>query len=365
MKAHFYLIVLAVLAFSCRKEQPVPAAGPEVPENTGPVVFTVNVDGLQLREAPGPQGKVLQGLKLGEALTDLGEVSDFTTAVRLRGVAFDEPWIKVRTESGKEGWVYGGGLSFESIQEGKRTALLLEKRLQTFFGAELAKRIEDYREKSSAAGTAAELADVFLRSQKLRDQLNTRLEKGIQITDTGELPDLFWLNASIPGYVPQLVAEGTMYTLFADYGAWARRAASTRGQEDDDFFALCLQFFPEDSIEYFFPSYFIQTWDYGGHSLLGRGTHKQLLSGLDRLYRAKSPFMPALLELKAGIVDDITLAEQSFWEKQDAAVRELEAILSADYALLDKTDKAGLQVRLEQLRDPDRNKIQMNQQSGQ
>ncbi|MBK7338543.1 MAG: hypothetical protein IPJ00_21435 [Saprospirales bacterium] len=66
-----------------------------------------------------------------------------------------------------------------------------------------------------------------------------------------------------------MVAEGTVYTLFADYGAWRRRAEETEGKEDDAFFDLCIRFFPEDSIAYFFPAYFIQTWDYGGTACWG------------------------------------------------------------------------------------------------
>ncbi|MBK6950278.1 MAG: SH3 domain-containing protein [Haliscomenobacter sp.] len=99
MKNHLLLLSFVFWAgFSCRKQAPAPESPAEL--ETVVDVFTVNVDGLQLRAAPGPEGKVIRGLQLGERLTDLGEVSDFTTAVQLRGIAFNEPWLKVKTERG-------------------------------------------------------------------------------------------------------------------------------------------------------------------------------------------------------------------------------------------------------------------------
>ncbi len=353
-----FLVFWAV--FSCRKQAsaPAPTAAPEEVVD----VFTVNVDGLQLREAPGPEGKVIRGLKLGESLTDLREVSDFTTPVQLRGIAFNEPWLKVKTGKGEEGWVYGGALSFSS--RGKMASVLLEKRLQTFFGEAVARRIDAFRSDWETVSSSNALSACFLESAGLKDALNARLESGIQIRDSGELPDLFWLESAIPGYIPQLVAEGSVYTLFADYGEWRRKAEETDGKEDDAFFDLCIRFFPEDSIAYYFPAYFIQTWDYGGHSLLGRGIHRQLLSGLDRLFREKSPFTPEILRMKTDLVNDITAAEGTYWEKQEAIIEELEGILEAKYPVLDQSDRTALSVRLKQFREPEKFGIATNQQSG-
>ncbi|MBV6427985.1 MAG: hypothetical protein KIPDCIKN_02508 [Haliscomenobacter sp.] len=361
MKNSILLLLLVFWAgFSCRKQAPAPAS-PSEPE-TVVDVFTVNVDGLQLRATPGPEGKTIRGLQLGESLTDLGEVSDFTTPVQLRGIAFNEPWLKIKTSKGEEGWVYGGALSFSS--RGKSASVLLKKRLQTFFGEEVAQRIDAFRTDWETVSSSNALSACFLESAELKDELNAKLESGIQIRDSGELPDLFWLETAIPGHIPQLVAEGTVYTLFADYGAWRRRAEETEGKEDDAFFDLCIRFFPEDSIAYFFPAYFIQTWDYGGHSLLGRGIHRQLLSGLDRLFREKSPFTPEILRMKTDLVNDITAAEGTYWEKQDAIIRELEGILEAQYPILDKADRAALSTRLKQFQTPEKFSILLNQQSG-
>ena len=361
MKNYLLLLPFVLWAgFSCRKQAAVPEPS-AVPEAIADV-FTVNVDGLQLRAAPGPEGKVIRGLKLGESLTDMGEVSDFTTAVQLRGIAFNEPWLKVKTGKEEEGWVYGGALSFSS--KGKSASVLLKKRLQTFFGEPLAQQIDAFRSDCETVSSSDALAACFLESAGLIDKLNAKLESGIQIRDSGELPDLFWLERAIPGYIPQLVAEGTIYTLFADYGSWRRKAEETEGKEDDAFFDLCIRFFPEDSIAYFFPTYFIQTWDYGGHSLLGRGIHRQLLSGLDRLFREKSPFTPEILRMKTDLVNDITSAEGTYWEKQEAIIQELQGILEAKYPILDKADLAALSTRLKQFGAPEKYGLVLNQQSG-
>ena len=39
-----------------------------------------------------------------------GEKTDFTQKINLRGVAYDEPWMKVITAEDKVGWVYAGGV---------------------------------------------------------------------------------------------------------------------------------------------------------------------------------------------------------------------------------------------------------------
>ena len=36
----------------------------------------------------------------------------FTEKINLRGTTYDEPWLKVQTQEGQIGWVYGGGVKF-------------------------------------------------------------------------------------------------------------------------------------------------------------------------------------------------------------------------------------------------------------
>ena len=68
------------------------------------------VDKLRLRAQPDTKSKVVAELKEGSLLDYLFEKTDFTQKITLRGKAYDEPWYKIRTAEGIEGWVYGGGV---------------------------------------------------------------------------------------------------------------------------------------------------------------------------------------------------------------------------------------------------------------
>ncbi|MEM9916651.1 MAG: SH3 domain-containing protein [Bacteroidota bacterium] len=70
------------------------------------------VEKLRLRAEPDTRGDILAELKEGEQLTYLNEKTPATEKVSLRGQIYDEPWLKVRNQSGITGWVYGGGVKF-------------------------------------------------------------------------------------------------------------------------------------------------------------------------------------------------------------------------------------------------------------
>lgn len=73
------------------------------------------VNELRMREEPSTNSPIVVTLKEGEPLDFSGERSDFTEKISLRGTLFEEPWLKVSTKSGKEGWVYGGGVKFYKV----------------------------------------------------------------------------------------------------------------------------------------------------------------------------------------------------------------------------------------------------------
>ena len=75
-----------------------------------PIQYYCWVDKLRLREQPDTKSKVVGELSEGSLLTYQHEKTDFTQKITLRGKAYDEPWYKVRTTEGIEGWVYGGGV---------------------------------------------------------------------------------------------------------------------------------------------------------------------------------------------------------------------------------------------------------------
>ena len=326
--------------------------------------LVVGLEGLYLRAVPGPEGSPLRALPVGTPLEDLERVSRFTTRITLQGRAMNEPWLYVRTDDGTEGWVYGGVLHFVDLPEERRQALLRRKRLAALFDASFADSLAAYRALYEAATTDTALQRAYRRGRHLRETLVEGLQQRAPAETSEELPDLFWLSAFFPGFVPQRVAEGTDYYFFADYGDWLQRAHRTGGKADDAYFELCVAAFPEDSIEYFYPAWTIQTWDYGGHSLLGRGIHRSLLRQADRRLAGDSPFAAEVQTFVDQLIDDITAPQNSYWEDTSLIVRELEEILTDSIACLKPRDQIALEGRLEQFRAPNAYDLRVNLRAG-
>lgn len=72
----------------------------------------VVIDKLKLRKAPGLKSEVITELPLFELVYFLNEQTDSTYEVNLGRMIVKEPYMKIRTRKGQEGWVYGAGLSY-------------------------------------------------------------------------------------------------------------------------------------------------------------------------------------------------------------------------------------------------------------
>lgn len=373
MKRILCLLVISALGiWSCQSDRvdsdppaAVPAQEPSVDlAKKEQVTFVVNIDRLRMRETAGEKGKVVKELEKGTILYDEGEVSDFTTRIKLRGITFDEPWLKVSTADNTLGWIYAGAIHLGTTPDSELGKILREKRLINLFGQEGADRMRAYRADFHSMTTAKEVLETYQTGRKIREEFVDQLEEKIDAYNTSVQPDLFWLEEALPGFVPQLVAEGTVYYLFEDYRQWIEKAKATQELVDDQFVEFKIQAFPMDSVEYFFSAWQIQTWDYGGSSLLGRGFHFALLQAANQLVEQKHPLQGEILEVKRSIVEDILQPANTFWESQEKVLIEVDNILQADLSILDKNDRIALQARREQFTDPKANEIKMNERSG-
>jgi tetratricopeptide (TPR) repeat protein len=70
------------------------------------------VDELRIRQQPHADAKVVEGLDEGERATWLAQSNSRYTS-SLRGQTLTAPWYRVRSAQGIEGWVFGGGVTFE------------------------------------------------------------------------------------------------------------------------------------------------------------------------------------------------------------------------------------------------------------
>ena len=336
----------------------------ETASSADPLTLTVNIDHFRMRDKPGLDGDVLATFDKGDRLTDMGEMSSFTTRIKLRGIWFNEPWLKVKSRDGKTGWVYAGGLHFD-MDTGERLAQkLMEKRLENLFGNSLAKDIMTYRTNYAQVKEASEFAEIYRSGIELRDTLNSILEDKIDPPSLDKTPDLYWLEEAMPGYITQLVAEGTVYYLFQDYQKLGQLAKRTKGQDDDEFITLQYSVHPLDSIEYFFPAWIIQTWDYGGHSELGKGVHNKLLKKANLLMANGTIFEAELIDLKDRLLDDIFSKHQTYWQSKASILKELDEILKERYGIFSEEELKAIEERRNAFENADAEGIKVNVRAG-
>jgi hypothetical protein len=332
-------------------------------DNT-PLIFYTLLENTRLRDAPGTEGKEIMQLAKDTPLTDMGEVSSFSTAITLQGVAYNEPWLKVRAPDGRLGWIFAGAVRFDTNNQNETTKLLINKRLQSFFGKKLTLNIQHYQENYANTNTDAAFANTYAQGAQLRDTIATIFASKVLIDNQRNLPDLFWMNAALPGYIPQLAAEGTSYWLFADYHTWLAKAQQTEGKQDNDFVKVCLAVYASDSIEFFFPSWKIQTTDYEASSELGKGIHSRIFDQIELTLKNSPLFKPQLLVFKDKLIDDITNKNITYWQDKNLIIKELDVILEKKYSFLNESEKIALRTRRQQFETPVENEIRVNVRSG-
>lgn len=72
----------------------------------------VTIDNLAMRKGPGLNFEIITRLKLYEEVGYMNEVTLTRDTIELGTVTAVEPWIKIRNEKGRDGWVYGAGVDY-------------------------------------------------------------------------------------------------------------------------------------------------------------------------------------------------------------------------------------------------------------
>jgi len=76
----------------------------------------VTIDGLKMRKTPGLKGDLVTKLELYEPVFFLNQKSEKTEELSLGYEKVTDHWVKVRTQSGKEGWVFGAGVHYYKMK---------------------------------------------------------------------------------------------------------------------------------------------------------------------------------------------------------------------------------------------------------
>jgi len=75
-------------------------------------ILYVVLDGLKLRKGPHLDSSIVRTIPINKEVYFLNDVTKFKQEINLGDRVAFEPWIKVRTYSGHEGWVYGAGVNY-------------------------------------------------------------------------------------------------------------------------------------------------------------------------------------------------------------------------------------------------------------
>ncbi|MFT5833578.1 MAG: hypothetical protein ACI97N_001206 [Cognaticolwellia sp.] len=331
----------------------------EIAESKESIELEVIVDNVRIRDAAGLKGKEVTRLAKKSKVIFNGEFSDFTDKIKLRGIQYDDPWLKISTAKGAEGWIYGGSVKFDANEAEKELySQLITKRMTKFFGTKAVFEIEQYQKSYKAAKTEREFALVYRSGKKLLDKLNEEFIEFFEVENfDSDYPDLFWIDDPIPAMTLGLVAEGTMYQLFTNIEDLNKKAVATKGSLDDDFTEILKDYYDGD-IAYYFPVFYLQTWDYGGYSLLGQGKHKAILNRLEKLAIQGNLFTPEIKKLKSRLLEDITSGEE-YGEKPETILKELDEIINKKYSIITAAETMTLKNRRPMFEDSEKYEIQL------
>ena len=111
----YSLIALVLLAFSIgscgsKKVSPNDANSSIIDSNAQQELF-VWVENARIRKEPDLNAEVIAEIKGGEKLMLTSKETKNKIKVKLRGVEFEDVWVKVKTNDEKEGWIFKGMLT--------------------------------------------------------------------------------------------------------------------------------------------------------------------------------------------------------------------------------------------------------------
>ena len=365
VKYFIFLLSLLILFCNCgnNKKDDLDKTLKMLPQDTL-TRMVVAVNNLNLRGGPGNDQPSVEALKKGTTLETTGAISPLKTSILIRGVQREEPWIEVRTPEGVKGWIFGGGVKIEGAQNTPVASVLRKERLSNFFDPEKTRQILQYRTDFFALENPRDFENVFIRGTILRDSLVNTIREKIEIMDHENLPDLSWLEDAMPGFALGMIAEGTSYYLFQDYGKMKLLAKETTDMEDDRFFEFISLVNSGEDIEDFYPIWFEQTWDYGGFSLLGTGKHLLALDNMEQLMAEQQLFSNPILKLKMKLLSDILYSPSgAYSESAEKIIEEIDAILSKNFKILSVLEKNNLEKRKTHFLDPTKYGLKLNLKS--
>ncbi|CAA6809890.1 MAG: Unknown protein [uncultured Aureispira sp.] len=379
MKNRTLYLLLIVLIYSfgaCQNETPKPPTPIESSDSTvlpKPSPQIISIDGRPIslvvitrqaiiRVAPSIEAAEIARRSKGDSLLFTNRISQFNTAMKLEGVAYNEPWLRVILEGNTMGWVYGACINFDATEQEQLKEKVLDQRAVTLFGASLAQQMAAYQKEVASASTLPAFRTLYSRAKILKEGLEQQM--ALHVKGAQELPDFFWLNELMDGLLVHYIEAENKYYLFKDLRVWQTISQQTMATEDDKFVAVLLAAYPSDSIAFYFYGWELPVDSTTMCSLLGSNIHSQVLDKIEVALDSNGYFNTEIEDLKQALIDDIAVAEQ-YWLPLEPIQEELNQIIQKEYSFLSSGDRIALKTRRQLLQKHVENNIALNLFEGQ
>lgn len=333
-----------------------------VKTNGQPVLLVTTTEESILRVAPDFTAKEIKRIPKNDTLIYVNEISAESVKMKLDGVEYEEPWLKViTTDNNQELWIFGACVRFDGINNQELRELVFTKRLGKLFGDKICREVMTYHREMQDVQTVPAFKKLYTQGNDLRKDLEVYINEHVAKSNSELLPDFFWLDATFAGFLVSYPPQTNEYRIFRDFKHWQKLAQQTPNNGDDLFIEVMLQAYSSDSTEFIF-----QDWRYElptgeAYSLLGQGVHTKVLDKI-QIALAKDSlnyFQKDLLAIKDLLIDDISLSTH-YWSPKESIVEELQEILARKYPFISGNNRVELQARLKMLQNPEKNNISTN-----
>lgn len=332
---------------------------PKILKTTGqPIGLVVATQQAIIRAAPSLTAKEMKRAEKGDSLLYMNEATDITTKIKLEGIEYDEPWLKVIWATNQTGWVYGGCIRFEGLSHQQLNQLVLQRRIRKFFGGTLSDKLIIYQKEIQDLQTLPAFKMMADRAVDIKDSLSAQMNLLLSASDSDTIPDFFWLNDAFPGFLVHYI-DGKGYRLYKDYKQWLRFAQKTPATADDALVDVYFSVYNTDSVEYT-----VQDWQWATPegdlcSVIGKGVHLEIMEKIHTVMQQSPYFEEELMDIKQQLVNDI--AESTcYWASWKEIAKEIDAILAKNYGFISSSNLIALKTRKKLLQDHKEKNIRLN-----
>jgi hypothetical protein len=271
-------------------------------------------------------------------------------------------WYKIKSSHlVDEGYVHSSFVLKGTNAENFNKSITFESQMefikQIFSDDEINSIVSLYRTMNEVK-TESDFAKFYKEVQTVKNRLDATVD-AIYQNDMNAKPKTAWLYTFFPFLYLSYGPEGMSVFYIEHYPSYYSLANKTDSTADNAFISLMIESYGE--FYHWTGNWFLQTWDYGGRSLLGTGVHLSILEKSESLSRRTKNFDSELNALREQIIRDIEFS-LAYDQPKEKAVAELKEILST--INLTPQEKTTLETRLAEFENPPEDKtIQFNCQS--